>query len=260
MKDLAGIIGFTEKVLEGKTFQFTFSQIQKSLDSGQPVVAGALDMYYLRYYPGLYEKCHVPIHYVLVVGYDDDEQTVFVHDCSHSGVQRITYLELENALAVSVPGMSKKNTVRAFTFPSELPSEIEVAKKGFVFKAERFLNPPVKMFGVPAMQKLSKEIFEWDNRKCFEHMATYATAPPSLPKTFENSHGYRFWQACVLKNLGNKYKISNWIQAASLFSKSGEKIKILCQAALSQNKQQISECLMEIAGIEEDAYQLVKKV
>src|SRR5512136_3287789 len=80
MKDLANIIGFEVIVIEGKTFKNTFPRLKEAVDDEQPVMAGALDMYYLHYYPDLYKRRHVPIHYVLVVGYDDDRQVVFVHD------------------------------------------------------------------------------------------------------------------------------------------------------------------------------------
>ena len=66
MKDLANIIGFKEIVIEGKSFEFMFSRLKDFIEKEQPVVAGALDMYYLHYYPDLYKKQHVPIHYVLV--------------------------------------------------------------------------------------------------------------------------------------------------------------------------------------------------
>jgi len=258
MKDLAAIIGFKEMVIEGRTFKNAFQRLKEFIDSGQPVMAGALDMYFLHYYPDLYGKVHVPIHYVLVVGYDDEEHVVFVHDCSHENVQRIRYDEFEKSLNVKVPGMSKRNTIRAFTLPEKMPSELEVARAGFSFKAQRFLKPPVKLFGIPAMLKLAHEIFEWDNRKCFEHMATYATTPPLLPTTFENSHGMRFWQADVLKKLGTKYSISRWIEAAPLFRESGEEIMKLCEAALKQNKQEVSGSLLKIAKIEQQAYGLLK--
>lgn len=258
MKDLANIIGCKETVIEGKTFKNTFPRLKESIDGGQPVMAGALDMYYLHYYPGLYRKQHVPIHYVLVVGYDDDKQVVFVQDCSRKGVQEIPYEEFKESLGVNVPGISKKNTMRTFTLPQKLPSEFEVAKKGFAYKAERFLNPPVKLFGLPAMHKLADEIFEWNNSKCFEHMATYATAPPLPPKTFENSHGMRFWQADVLSALGNKYNVRSWTEASKLFRRSGEEIMKLCKAALEQDKQRASEALTVIAEIEERAYKLLK--
>ena len=257
MKDLGKIIGFKETVIEGKTFRNTFPRLKEFIDNGQPVVAGALDMYYLRYYTGIYGKLHVPIHYVLVVGYDDEEKIVYVHDCSFKTAQSIPYDEFEKSLNVNVPGMSKRNTIRAFTLPQVIPSEFEVAKKGFSYKAERFLNPPVKLFGIPAMGKLAVEILEWENIKCFEHMVTYATTPPLLPKTFENSHGMRFWQSDVLHTLGEKYKVSSWVEASTLFKRSGENIMKLCAAALRQDKKEASNFITEIADIEEKAYRLL---
>jgi hypothetical protein len=258
MKDLSRIIGFEETVIEGKTFKNTFLELKKFIDNEQPVVAGALDMYYLHYYSNLYKRLHVPIHYVLVVGYDDAKRVVFVHDCSHENVQRIPYDEFEKSLDVDVPGMSKRNTLRAFALPERMPSEFEVAKKGFSYKAERFLNPPVKLFGIPAMRKLADEILAWDNKKCFEHMVTYATTPPLLPETFENSHGMRLWQADVLNVLGNRYRVGVWTEASALFRRSGEKIRQLCEEALKQNRQEASNSLLEIAEIEEQAYRLLK--
>ena len=85
-------------------------------------------------------------------------------------------------------------------------------------------------------------------------MATYATTPPLLPKTFENSHGMRFWQADVLSKLGTKYKVSKWAEAAVLFRQSGDQIMKLCEAALKQDKQKVTLVLIEIANIEERAY------
>ena len=258
MKDLAHIIGFEETLIEGRSFKFTFHRLIDFIDEGRPVVAGALDMYYLRYYPALYGKQHVPIHYVLVVGYDDEERVVFVHDCSHENVQKVTYDEFEKSLNVKVPGMSKRNTIRVFALPHEIPSEFEVAAKGFSCKAERFLHPPVRLFGIPAMRRLADEILEWDNEKCFEHMVTYATTPPLLPENFENSHGMRFWQADVLEKLGAKYNVSKWIEASRLFRQSGAQIMELCKAAANLHKQQVSSFLIEIADIEEQAYRLLR--
>ncbi|MCJ7769996.1 BtrH N-terminal domain-containing protein [Candidatus Bathyarchaeota archaeon] len=259
MKDLAQLIGFKETVVEGKTFKNTFLKLKQFIDNGQPVVAGALDMYYLHYCTDLYKKMHVPIHYILIVGYDDEEKLVYVHDCGWENVQKVPYDEFEKSLDVNVPGMSKRNTIRAFTLPKELPSEFEVAKKGFSYKANRFLHPPVKLFGIPAMRKLAKDILQWDNRKCFEHMATYATSPPLLPETFENSHGMRLWQAEVLKTLGDKYRYDKWIEASNLFEKSGKDIIEFCKVALKQDRETASKILLEIANTEEHAYLLLSE-
>ena len=260
LRDLGLLIGYKQTVIEGRSFQYTFSKLQEFIDIGRPVVAGALDMYYLHYYPDLYKKIHVPLHYILVVGYDDEEQVILVHDSSYKDVQKISFDEFEKSLDVRVPGVSKKNTIRVFTLPDVIPSEFDVAKNGFSYKAERFLNPPARLFGIPAMCRLADEIIEWDNEKCFEHMVTYATAPPLLPETFENSHGMRFWQVSVLKTLGEKYNILNWSDSSKLFKLSGERIISLCKSALRQDGQKVSIILTQIADIEEKAYRLLRDV
>lgn len=258
LSDLENIIGFKQKLVENRVFKNTFPKIKEFIDSGHPVMAGALDMYYLHYYRGIYKKQHIPIHYVLIVGYDDSKEEVYVHDCTFKGMQNVSYQDFERSLDVNVPGMSKKNTIRAFTLPDKLPSEIDAARKGLNIRAEKMLNPPVNMLGIPAMKKLSREIIKWENNKCFDHLATYATVPPLLPKTFENSHGMRFWKAKVLKELGKKYKMDNWISAAELFKDSGKLIMDICKAAIKRDKNSISDLILKVATIEEEACRLIK--
>lgn len=89
-------------------------------------------------------------------------------------------------------------------------------------------------------------------------MTTYATTPPLLPETFENSHGIRLWQADVLDTLGNKYNVSNWTEASILFRRSGKKIMQLCRAALNQDRKEVADILIEVADIEENAYIMLK--
>ncbi len=257
LRNLAELMGFKQTIIEGGAFKNMFSKLKGFIDDGQPVMAGALDMYYLHYFPILYQKIHVPIHYVLVVGYDDAENTVLVNDCTCKEPQSIPIDEFKQSLNVSTPGMSKKNTLRAFSLPEKLPSEFEVAKKGFHSKAKMLLNPPISFLGIPAMRKTAKEIVQWDNRKCFEHLVTFATTPPMLPRTFEDSNGMRFWQAEVLYALGSKYHVDCWVEASGLFHKSGKNIIGLCEAALNGNIEKVSDRLLEVADLEEEAYKLL---
>jgi hypothetical protein len=256
--DLEKIIGFKQVILENKVFKNTFPKLKEFIDNDQPVVAGALDMYYLHYYPEIYMKQHIPIHYVLVVGYDDEVQGVYVQDCTFSGIQNITYESFEKALDVNVPGMSKKNTIRTFILPRELPTEFEIAKKGLNYRAAKMLNPPVALLGIPAMRKLAKEIFNWGDNGSFDHLVTYATIPPHLPKTFENSNGIRLWKSRVLKELGEKYKQENWLQVSEMFEQSGSLIIDICKAAMRKDRNLISELILKVADIEEKAYNLIK--
>ncbi|OQA21009.1 MAG: hypothetical protein BWY60_00891 [Actinobacteria bacterium ADurb.Bin346] len=258
LADLENIIGFKQEIIEDRAFKNTFSLIKSYIDSGRPVVAGALDMFYLHYYRDLYKKQHVPIHYVLVIGYDDDAEEVYVQDCTFSGVQAVSYEEFEKALNVKVPGMSRKNTVRVFNIEENLPEEFELAKKGFNYRAGKMLAPPASFLGIPAMKKLAKEIFKWNDQASFNHLVMYATVPPHVPKKFDNSNGMRAWKSAVLVNIGEKYKVKGWIKAAGMFRQSGELIKDICIAAIQMDANTISKLILDVAEIEEKAYKLIQ--
>jgi len=218
-------------------------------------MVGALDMYYLHYYPELYKKEHVPIHYLLVVGYDDERQVVYVHDCSIGGVQEVPYAEFARALDVNVPGMSKRNTYRIFRLSQGTPTELEIAEKGFAYKATRMLKPLVSMFGIPAMRKLTKEIVSWTDKDCFRHMVAYAgLTPPLIAADLLHNDGLRFEQARLFGELGQKYQRKEWSNASILFRKSGELILKLCERALEYDNRGCSALLEEIADTEEEAY------
>ena len=261
LKQLEEIIGFTQTISEGKSFSNEFPRIKQHLDDDEPVMVGALDMYYLHYYPELYHKEHVPIHYVLVVGYDDEKGVVYVHDCSLTGVQQISYADFEKSLNVSVPGMSKKNTCRIFRLPQKMPTELEIAEKGLAYKVGRMLKPPVSMVGIPAMRKLAKEIVSWEDTDCFKHMVAYAgLTPPLIAPDLSHNDGMRFEQARLLKEIGQKYGKKEWQYASDLFVKSGELIIRLCGKALDYDVKACYELLVQIADTEEEAYKLLSGV
>jgi len=261
LQDLGEIIGFTQTISEGKSFKNEFPRMKEYLDNDEPVMVGALDMYYLHYYPELYKKEHVPIHYVLMVGYDDNRQVVYVHDCSVGGVQEIPNIEFEKALDVNVPGMSKKNTFRIFQLPEKMPTELEIAAKGFAYKARQMLKPPVSMFGIPAMRNLAKEIISWANTDCFRHMVAYAgLTPPLIGEDLSHNDGLRFEQSRVFTELGQRYRRKEWSDAAIFFRKSGELIVKLCKRALEYDGRGCSVFLNEIADTEEKAYTALLKL
>ncbi len=260
LRDLGEIIGFTQAVSEGKSFRNEFPRMKGYLDNDEPVMVGAMDMYYLHYYPELYRSEHVPIHYVLMVGYDDERQVVYVHDCSVHGVQEIHYTEFERALDVNVPGMSKKNTCRVFRLPKKMPTELEVADKGFACKARRMLKPPVSMFGIPAMRKLAEEIVSWANTDCFKHMVAYAgLTPPLVAEDLSGNDGLRFEQARVFESLGQRYQREEWRDASMLFRESGGLIVKLCERAVQYDSGGCSVLLNQIADVEEEAYTALLK-
>jgi hypothetical protein len=258
MECLADIVGFFRCSSEGKSFKAEFLRIKSYLDVRMPVMAGALDMYYLPYYKDIYRKEHIPIHYVLLVGYDDNKELLYVHDCTYEGIQQISYANFELAMNVSTPGLSKKNSYRVFAVASPLPSELKVAQKGFAYKAGRMLRPPVKLFGIPAMHKLATDIVTWTDRGCFDHMVAYAgMTPPLIDKELKNNDAMRFRQEDLIREMGTKYSNDKWLQAADLFHDSGELIKTLSKQGLERDGAACSGTLVKIADIEEKAYRLL---
>jgi hypothetical protein len=258
IQELGNIIGFKQLVSEGKSFKNEFPKMKKYLNDSQPSMVGALDMYYLHYYPDLYRKEHVPIHYVLLVGYDDEKELVFIHDCSYSGIQELPYAEFEKSLNVNVPGMSKKNTYRVFSMPDRFATELEVAENGFIHKSQRMLKPPVNLVGIPAMRKLAQEIIDWKDESCFNHMVAYAgLTPPLIAADLSNNNGMRFELARVLGEFGKKYSRKNWVDASGLFLKSGKLIIDLCKAGVKFDGSACSKILSEIALAEEQGYLLM---
>ena len=77
---LADIVGFQWQMTADRSFPFTLKRAKASIDEGVPATLGALDMYDLPYYTKFYHKIHVPIHHVLMVGYDDTRKAVLVQD------------------------------------------------------------------------------------------------------------------------------------------------------------------------------------
>lgn len=261
LEELGEVIGLSQLISEGKSFKNEFPRMKKYLDSNQPVIVGSLDMFYLHYYPDLYRKAHVPIHYILLVGYDDERRIVFVHDCSTAGVQEVPYDDFEHSLNVNVPGMSKKNTFRVFETPHKFIGELELAETGFARKAKRMLHPPVSLLGIPAMHKLAKDIIDWTNQECYKHMVAYAgLTPPLISEDLSNNDGLRFEQARLLAELSSRYNRKLWEDAASLFTASGKLIISLCSEALKSDGKACSQVLGDIASIEEKAYKMLLPV
>ncbi len=258
LQELSDIIGFTQLTSEGRSFKNEFPRMKKHLDNNQPVMVGALDMYYLHYYQDLYQREHIPIHYILLVGYDDKKEVVFVHDCSHAGLQEVPYEEFEKSLDVNVPGLSKKNTWRVFSLPDTLITEQELAQRGLVLKAHRMLNPQVRIIGIPAMRKLAKEIATWTSEECYRHMAAYAgLTPPLVSEDLSHNDGMRFEMARVLQEMGFKYNHKEWVSASNLFVKSGKMIIELCAEAVKLNGAACSRTLSLVAATEEEAYNML---
>lgn len=102
---LAELLSADYDAVENRSFRFAWGKACEAVEAGTPPVIGPMDMFYLPYYAHIYHKRHIPIHYVLLVGYD--EANAYVHDTDKDDVQTIPLAELQPAWDVNVPGLGQ---------------------------------------------------------------------------------------------------------------------------------------------------------
>lgn len=133
--------GFTEH--EDRAFKSSWPKACAAVDAGTPPVLGPLDIFHLRYYDGIYHQRHIPIHFVLPVGYDEEQAGVL--DTALPDAQSTPLAELQEAWNVSVPGLGKKNRLAVLHIPSTLPPDRELGAETAarcLRQVREYLNSP----------------------------------------------------------------------------------------------------------------------
>lgn len=184
-KYLAELLSADYTEIENRSFKFSWRKAQQAVDKGTPPVIGPLDMYYLHFYKGIYQERHIPIHYLLLVGYDD--KNAYVLDTGQEDVQTVSLEELEPGWDVNVPGLGKRNRLVIIDIPKAIRPIAELIKQSIADECRTMLNPPVSMLGIPAMKKLAREIAGWPEElgektaaKCLLQVREYLNSPPDL--------------------------------------------------------------------------------
>ena len=228
---LAPVVGFEYKHYSYETFGQAIKKAKTEVDAGYPPVLGALDMYYLSYYPKLYHGDHIPFHYVLMVGYDDDTRCVYLHDCEREEVQTLSYDELRYAWDCSYPGLSKPNTVCTVRMNTS-KNKYQIAKDALAKKSDLFLNPPVSFVGKKGFQKfidelpkLKSELTKEDYDKILTNMVTFFGTVPTVPNALRGINEPDEVDFCggfdkmsrVLSDMGNEYREQTWLEASTRF-------------------------------------------
>jgi hypothetical protein len=142
-------------------------------------------MFYLHFYDEIYHQRHIPIHYLLLVGYDDEN--AYVHDTDLDDVQNVPLDELEQAWDVNIPGLGKRNRLVSMNIPREIASNNALIRRSIGDQCKTMLKPPVSMIGIPAMEKVSREIAGWPQElgegvadSCLKQVREYLNSPPDL--------------------------------------------------------------------------------
>lgn len=263
---LSPIIGFDYKHYEYSTFEKALSKAKAEIDAEHPCVLGALDMYYLPYFTKLYHTEHIPFHYVLMVGYDDDNGCIYINDCGRKDSLTLSYDELKLAWDCSYPGLSKPNTVCTIRMHSK-KSKYEIAKEAFAKKRELFLNAPVGFIGYRGFEKFIAELPNWKNEfskeeydKLLFNMVQFFGSVPTVPNALlginepdEVAFGGGFDKmSVVLSQLGAEYDDRKMTEASMIFGEGA--------AVVSRIKDVIADYLTNKNDQTEEMPELFTKV
>ncbi len=280
---LADVVGFEWQMVANRSFPFTLKRVKESIDQDTPAILGVVDMYHLPYYEKFYHKIHVPIHHVLMVGYDDAHEAVLVQDCDRVEVQAIPYADLELAWNVNIPGLGKKNTFYTFAFDDRIADVETIAREGLRKRAIAMLEPPASMFGIKGMRKLVRELPRWPEELdpeqldiSLRHLVEFTGAPPIPPLRLmggvgemdmdvpENHAAGRDIFAGLLRQLSEEYEMPAWAETAALFEQSGQVLESLTDIVVDHilgernALEPASELLSETADLEEQAFGMIR--
>ncbi len=280
---LADVVGFRWQMVSNRGFPYTLKRAKESIDQDTPALLGVIDMYHLPYYEKFYHKIHVPIHHVLMVGYDDARKAVLVLDCDRPEVQVVPYTDLEAAWNVNIPGLGKKNTFYTFAFNDRVADVETIAREGLLKRASAMLEPPASMFGIKGMRKLARELPHWPEELdpeqldvSLRHLVEFTGAPPIPPLRLmgfagdmdvpDNHTAGRDIFAGLLRQMATEYEMPAWTDAAALFEQSGQALAALTDTMVDhilgeRNTLELaSELLTEIADLEKQAFRVIRDV
>jgi hypothetical protein len=242
--------------VENRSFKFAWAKAKEAVDAGTPPVLGPLDMFHLPFYEEIYHRRHIPIHYVLLVGYGDE--AAFVRDTDNEGVQEIPLADLSLAWDVNVPGMGKRNRLAILDVPADLAPVGELIRRSIADECQAMLHPPVSMLGLPAISKVAREIGHWDDEldeetvaACLCQVREFLNSPPDL----EGGHltAGRDLYITFLNEAGAMADL-DFSGAIDRLHRSQAVIPLLAEALRRNDLGEAAACFRRIAEVETEAY------
>jgi hypothetical protein len=276
-KLLSPIVGFDYVFVECKKPEIALMKAKREIDLGYPVVIGAFDMYYLEYYPKMYQKYHIPFHYFLMVGYDDELEKIYLYDCGREERLELSYTNFHLGMSAEYEGLSKQNTICIIRMENP-NSKKHIIKTALEYKGKSFINPPTGFLGINGMKKLAKELTDWEKEigkeetvKIIRNMITFFGSVPTTPNKLLGIMDKddvvfmcsREKMSKLLDDLSIEYKNGQLRKASKLFYKSGQEFEKLCGIFVdyvlgnSDYKDKARELVLSIAEFEYNAFKVV---
>lgn len=229
---IKNIIGLNYQISEGKTLAYALKSIKKEIDEGNPVILGPLDMFYLLYLK-MYHKNHIPIHYVLMVGYDEEKNCVLIYDCDREKLQELPQEELVQAWQIEKNEVGDKNGFIRFSLSKKQIDKYKLVDSCLRNKAMRQLCKKPDFVGINAYNKIAMEFPDWkekfskeEYRNVLASLTEFFGMVPKLPNEilgvsekedicFDGNYNRL---GNILLKLGDEYERDDWTQAGNYFA------------------------------------------
>ncbi len=254
--DLAELLGAACTVSEGCTFKHAWDQACRALEAGTPPVLGPLDMYHLPYYRHIYHRRHIPIHYLLLVGFD--ERNAYVYDTDKADLQAVPLEELRLAWDVNVPAMGKRNRLVVFDIPQTLPPDAALVRRTIADKCRFMQHPPTGLMGIKGMRTLARQMVGWPLElgetaadACLLQVREYLNTPPDL--SGDNLTAARYLYVTFLEEAGEMAGL-DFSGPVGQLRRSMAEVPLVAQALQSGELEKAAGSVERMAGFEEQAY------
>lgn len=181
--------------------QKAFDNVKRAIDDGVPVMLQT-DIYHMKYYNS---STHFPGHVVVLWGYDDEKQEVYLSDTHFEGLMPLSYDDFMKARKVTVPPILLDNNWCPVIFNKNMLS-LEDAMRKAIKKTCRenlsFQEYAIGKKGVEAIRCVAEDLPSWKDAKdaswCFRF--TYQV----IEKRGTGGGGFRRLYAEFLKECTEK--------------------------------------------------------
>ncbi|MDD5748467.1 MAG: BtrH N-terminal domain-containing protein [Actinomycetota bacterium] len=161
-------LGIEMEVISGLPYPDAWLEVKKMLDSEIPAVVLA-DVYFLDY---LRAKVHFSSHRIVLVGYDDEKEIVYVADNDRDSIQECSFENLRKARNSSFFPGPASNTFYRFSVPEKLMALKDAIPKALFWTASNYLDESPSTTkanmdeveisrAIVGLEKLAREMGNW---------------------------------------------------------------------------------------------------
>lgn len=156
--NLLGNLQIDIKLNSGNDYENIFENIKKIIDDNKPVIVW-VDTFYLPYFKTQY---HFPMHRVVVIGYDDEKQIVYISDNERDDIQKVNYENFKKArISTSLP-IPTENKWYEIEIKKDIKPLNVAIKDALKLTYKIMLETKSENSGIKGMKKFAEELSIWD--------------------------------------------------------------------------------------------------